>query len=103
MAAVLAALGFADRWHLLKNLRESLVRVVDRHGRQAEAAARAATISEPESLIDTPVVGTATETPVIAASLIDDLAAVKVALGLPQSNAQTEGHVNRLKLIKRQM
>ena len=38
-----------------------------------------------------------------ADGLIDDLAAVKAALSLPWSNGQTEGHVNRLKLIKRQM
>ena len=32
-----------------------------------------------------------------------DLAAVMNALSLPWSNGQTEGQVNRLKLIKRQM
>jgi transposase len=32
-----------------------------------------------------------------------DLSAVSAALSLPWSNGQTEGHVNRLKLIKRQM
>ena len=32
-----------------------------------------------------------------------DLAAVRNALSLPWSNGQTEGQVNRLKLIKRQM
>lgn len=32
-----------------------------------------------------------------------DLAAVRAALSLPWSNGQTEGQVNRLKLIKRQM
>ena len=32
-----------------------------------------------------------------------DLAAVKNALSLPWSNGQTEGQVNRLKFIKRQM
>ena len=32
-----------------------------------------------------------------------DLAAVTNALSLPWSNSQTEGQVNRLKLIKRQM
>ena len=35
--------------------------------------------------------------------LKDDLLAVKAALSLPWSNGQTEGQVNRLKLIKRQM
>lgn len=38
-----------------------------------------------------------------ATGLHRDLAAVKAALELPWSNGQTEGHVNRLKLIKRQM
>jgi len=38
-----------------------------------------------------------------ADGLRDDLAAVKAALSLPWSNGQTEGQVNRLKLIKRQM
>jgi transposase len=38
-----------------------------------------------------------------AEGLKDDLAAVKAALSLPWSNGQTEGQVNRLKLIKRQM
>jgi transposase len=38
-----------------------------------------------------------------AAGLKDDLAAVRAALSLAWSNGQTEGQVNRLKLIKRQM
>lgn len=38
-----------------------------------------------------------------AEGLLDDLPAVRAALSLPWSNGQTEGHVNRLKLIKRQM
>jgi len=38
-----------------------------------------------------------------AAGLKPDLAAVKAALTLPWSNGQTEGQVNRLKWIKRQM
>jgi transposase len=36
------AVQVTDRWHLLKNLREALVRQADRHCRQVEAAARAA-------------------------------------------------------------
>ncbi len=38
-----------------------------------------------------------------AAGLHRDLDAVKAAFELPWSNGQVEGHVNRLKLIKRQM
>jgi transposase len=38
-----------------------------------------------------------------AAGLVDDLSAVRAALSLPWSNGQTEGQVNRLKLVKRQM
>jgi transposase len=38
-----------------------------------------------------------------AKGLREDLAAVEAALRLPWSNGQTEGQVNRLKLIKRQM
>lgn len=38
-----------------------------------------------------------------AEGLKRDWAAVKAAFSLPWSNGQTEGHVNRLKLIKRQM
>jgi transposase len=38
-----------------------------------------------------------------AAGLKPDLTAVKAALSLPWSNGQTEGQVNRLKRIKRQM
>lgn len=38
-----------------------------------------------------------------ATGLHRDLAAVKAALELPWSNGRVEGHVNRLKLIKRQM
>ena len=38
-----------------------------------------------------------------AASLRTDLAAVRAAIELPWSNGQTEGQVNRLKLIKRSM
>ena len=38
-----------------------------------------------------------------ARSLQHDLAAVRAAFTLPWSNGQTEGHVNRLKFLKRQM
>ncbi|MDM0053749.1 transposase [Variovorax sp. J22R115] len=38
-----------------------------------------------------------------AKSLRNDLAAVRAAFMLPWSNGQTEGHVNRLKYLKRQM
>lgn len=38
-----------------------------------------------------------------AQGLQNDWSAVKAAFSLPWSNGQTEGHVNRLKLIKRQM
>lgn len=37
-----------------------------------------------------------------AAKLATDLAAVQAGLTLHHSNGQTEGHVNRLKLVKRQ-
>jgi transposase len=38
-----------------------------------------------------------------AAGLVKDLSAVRAALTCPWSNGQTEGQVNRLKLVKRQM
>ncbi|KWR87822.1 hypothetical protein RM96_22765 [Cupriavidus sp. IDO] len=38
-----------------------------------------------------------------AQSLRADLPAVRAAFKLPWSNGQTEGHVNRLKFLKRQM
>jgi transposase len=38
-----------------------------------------------------------------AAGLVRDKAAVVAALSLPWSNGQVEGHIHRLKLIKRQM
>jgi len=38
-----------------------------------------------------------------AAGLVSDSKAVRAALELPWSNGQTEGQVNRLKLVKRQM
>jgi transposase len=38
-----------------------------------------------------------------AAGLKNDAAAICAALTMPWSNGQTEGQVNRLKLIKRQM
>jgi transposase len=38
-----------------------------------------------------------------AQSLEQDLEAVRAALELPWSNGQTEGQINRLKAIKRQM
>lgn len=47
--------------------------------------------------------GAAAEIGRFAAALKPDLAAVKAALTLPWSNGQTEGQVNRLKWIKRQM
>lgn len=38
-----------------------------------------------------------------ARGLRDDQAAVRAALSLPWSNGQTEGHITKLKLVKRQM
>jgi transposase len=38
-----------------------------------------------------------------ARGITKDLAAVRAAVSSPWSNGQTEGHVNRLKLVKRQM
>ena len=38
-----------------------------------------------------------------AASLRQDMAAVCAGLSLPWSNGPTEGHINRLKCLKRQM
>lgn len=38
-----------------------------------------------------------------ACGIAKDLAAVRAAVSSPWSNGQTEGHVNRLKLVKRQM
>jgi transposase len=50
---------------------------------------------------------TATESPrdlqAFARGLQSDIAAVRAALELPWSNGQTEGHVHRLKALKRQM
>jgi transposase len=46
---------------------------------------------------------TATELRRFAKGLCNDLAAVRAAFTLPWSNGQTEGQVNRLKMIKRQM
>jgi transposase len=47
--------------------------------------------------------GVADELRRFAQGLKADLPAVEAAVTLPWSNGQTEGHVNRLKLIKRQM
>jgi len=38
-----------------------------------------------------------------AIGLLADLQAIEAALKLPWSNGQTEGQVNRLKLLKREM
>ncbi|WP_413814214.1 transposase [Aureimonas sp. Leaf427] len=38
-----------------------------------------------------------------ARGITKDLEAVRAAVTEPWSNGQTEGHVNRLKLVKRQM
>ncbi len=38
-----------------------------------------------------------------ARGLRDDQRAVRAALSLPWSNGQTEGHITKLKLVKRQM
>ena len=38
-----------------------------------------------------------------AAGLQQEMAAVRAALTLPWSSGQTEGHITKLKLIKRQM
>ena len=47
--------------------------------------------------------GVARELSGFAEGLKQDEAAVKAALSLGWSNGQTEGHINRLKLLKRQM
>ena len=47
--------------------------------------------------------GVARELSGFAEGLKQDEAAVKAALSLEWSNGQTEGHINRLKLLKRQM
>jgi transposase len=47
--------------------------------------------------------GGVTELSGFARGLLDDRAAVEAALRLPWSNGQTEGQVNKLKLLKRQM
>lgn len=47
--------------------------------------------------------GVARELSGFAEGLKPDEAAVKAALSLEWSNGQTEGHINRLKLLKRQM
>jgi transposase len=44
-----------------------------------------------------------TELDRFARGLIDDRAAVEAGLSLEWSNGQTEGQVNKLKLLKRQM
>lgn len=38
-----------------------------------------------------------------ARGLFSDLRAIRAAIELPWSNGPTEGHVNRLKMLKRQM
>jgi transposase len=38
-----------------------------------------------------------------AVGLRQDIAAVRAGLSLPWSNGPTEGHINRLKCLKRQM
>ncbi len=38
-----------------------------------------------------------------AAGLLEDYAAVRAGLTLPESNGPTEGHINKLKLVKRAM
>lgn len=48
------AVQVTDRWHLLKNLREALVRVVDRHCQQVETAARAAAATVETAPPDSP-------------------------------------------------
>jgi len=47
--------------------------------------------------------GIAIELSQFANGLVSDINAVRAALELPWSNGQTEGQVNRLKLVKRQM
>jgi len=54
-------------------------------------------------IAETSQAGVATELRRFAKGLKSDYAAIRAALMLPWSNGQTEGHVNRLKLIKRQM
>jgi transposase len=59
------AVQVADRWHLLLNLREALVRAVDRHHAHVlEAARAAATSQKPEPLaVEMPEAGPAAERP----------------------------------------
>jgi transposase len=63
------AVQVTDRWHLLKNLREALVRVVDRHCQQVHAAARAAIAAVEAEPPDPPKESTANDGPPPSMSL----------------------------------
>jgi transposase len=82
----------ADLWHLLKNLREEGWEVLQQ--RQASelqdwlSRMRGCGVPEPQSL---------------ARGLERDYDAVRAALENQNTNGPTEGHVNRLKMLKRMM
>jgi transposase len=88
------AIQVADRFHLLQNLAEALDQVFNaqRHTLKAVNEARHRAAQSPLASLQR-----------FAKGLRDDYDAVKAGGTLPWSTGPVAGHINRLKMLKRQM
>jgi transposase len=82
---------------------EQLCPAVAQAAHQAREFARLLRQRQPDRFADWLQQSKATELRPFAMSLQRDESAVRAALERPWSNGQVEGHVHRLKLLKRQM